>query len=144
MKIQWNQIRRWGKETAKKFHISSEDDVMRTLNSSDVVTDIILVYITCESKEQAEDIGRHLLKKRLAGCVNIIPSMHSLYFWPPKKNRIEEADEVILLSKTTEKQYKELEKEVLNVHSYSNPVIFALPITHMSEKYAAWLTGELK
>lgn len=104
---------------------------------------MILVYITCESLEQAEDIGRHLLKNRLVGCVNIVPGMHSLYLWPPKKNRVEEADEIILLCKSTEKHYKEIEKEVLNIHSYDNPVIFAMPITHMSKRYAAWLTGEL-
>lgn len=104
---------------------------------------MILVYITCESREQAEDIGRHLLKKRFAGCINIIPGMHSLYFWPPGKNYIEESDEVILLCKTIERHYKEIEKEVLKVHSYRNPAIFALPILHMSKKYTAWLTGEL-
>lgn len=108
------------------------------------MNNFILVYITCESREQAEDIGRHLLKKRLVGCVNIIPNMHSMYFWPPGKNRIEEADEVILLCKTTEKHYKEIEKEVLKIHSYDNPALFALPITHMSQKYSDWLTEELK
>jgi len=105
---------------------------------------MILVYITCESREQAEDIGRHLLKKRLAGCINIIPSMHSLYFWPPGKDYIEESDETILLCKTIEKYYKEVEKEVLKIHSYSNPAIFAISILHMSQKYAAWFMGELK
>lgn len=105
---------------------------------------MVLVYITCESREQAEDIGRHLLKNRLVGCINIIPGMRSLYFWPPGKNYIEESDEVILLCKTIEKHYKEIEKEVLKVHSYSNPAIFALPITHMSKKYTDWLTGELQ
>lgn len=104
---------------------------------------MILVYITCESKEQAEDIGRHLLKKRLAGCTNIIPGMRSAYLWPPGKNYLEEADEVILLCKTLEKNYKAIEKEVLKLHTYSNPAIFALPITHMSKKYAAWLMGEI-
>lgn len=103
----------------------------------------ILVYITCESKTQAEDIGRHLLKKRFAGCINIIPSIHSLYFWPPGKDYIEESDEVILLCKTIEKHYKEIEKEVLMIHSYSNPAIFAIPILHVSKKYAVWLTREL-
>ena len=104
---------------------------------------MILVYITCESREQAEDIGRHLLKKRLAGCINIIPGMHSLYFWPPGKDYIEETDEVILLCKTIEKHYEAIEKEVLKIHSYENPAIFALPITHMSKKYTDWLTSEL-
>lgn len=105
---------------------------------------MILVYITCESREQGEDIGRQLLKKRLVGCINIIPGMHSLYLWPPGKDYIEETNETILLCKTIEKHYKQIEKEVLKIHSYSNPAIFALPITHMSKKYAGWLTGELK
>ena len=104
---------------------------------------MILVYITCESKEQAEDIGRHLLKKHLVGCVNIVPGMHSMYLWPPRKNQIEEADEVILLCKTIEKHYKKIEKEVLAMHSYENPAFFAIPVIHMSKKYADWLTKEL-
>ncbi len=108
------------------------------------MNNFIVVYITCESKTQAEDIGRHLLKKRLAGCINIIPAMHSQYFWPPRKDYIEESDEVILLCKTIEKHYKAIEKEVLKIHSYSNPAIFAIPILHMSQKYADWLTSELK
>lgn len=105
---------------------------------------MILIYITCQSREQAEDIGRQLLKKQIVGCVNIIPGMHSLYFWPPGKDYIEESDEVILLCKTIERYYKPIEKEVLKIHSYSNPAIFALPILHMSKKYADWLTGELR
>lgn len=105
---------------------------------------MILVYITCESKEQAEDIGRQLLKKRLVGCTNIIPGMRSAYLWPPGKEYIEEADEVILLCKTIDKNYAAIEKEVLKLHTYSNPAIFALPILHMSKKYADWLTSELK
>ncbi|MBI5620693.1 divalent-cation tolerance protein CutA [Candidatus Gottesmanbacteria bacterium] len=143
MKTQWNKIRRWGKETAKKFRISSEKDVERILESDGITSIMILVFITCESTEQAEDIGRKLLKKRLAGCVNIIPGMRSLYFWPPGKKYIEEADEVILLCKTIERHYKAIEIEVLKLHSYSNPAIFALPITHMSKKYADWMTSEL-
>ena len=106
------------------------------------MNNFIAVYITCESKEQVEDMGRVLLKKRLAGCVNIIPGMHSAYLWPPGKDYVEEADEVILLCKTTEKHYGAIEKEVLTLHTYSNPAIFALPITHMSKKYADWLLHE--
>ena len=103
----------------------------------------VLIYITCGSREQAEDIGRHLLKERLVGCINIIPGMRSAYLWPPGKNYVEEADEVVLLCKTIEKHYEAIEKEILKLHTYSNPAIFALPITHMSKKYADWLMGEL-
>lgn len=34
MEKQWNQIRRWGEETARKFSITSEDDIARILDSS--------------------------------------------------------------------------------------------------------------
>ncbi len=60
---------------------------------------MILVYITCEDRDEAEKIGNALLKKRLVACVNIIDCAHSMYFWPPQKNRIEEASEAILLCK---------------------------------------------
>lgn len=107
------------------------------------MTPMILVYITCESREQAEDIGRHLLKKRLVACVNIIDSAHSMYLWPPGKNKIEKATETILLCKTLESNWIALEKEVLKLHTYSNPMIYAIPVTHVTKKYYDWLTNEL-
>ena len=112
---------------------------------------MILVYITCEDKIEAEKIGKHLLKKRLVACVNIIDSAHSMYFWPPSlpagrqgKNRIEEASEAILLCKTLESKWNALEKHVLKLHSYSNPMIYAIPISCVTKKYYNWLTSELK
>lgn len=104
---------------------------------------MILVYITCEDKEEAEKIGTALLKKRLVACVNIIDQAHSMYFWPPGKNRIEEATEAILLCKTLESKWIALEKEVLKLHSYSNPMIYAIPVVHVTKKYYDWLTSEL-
>lgn len=107
------------------------------------MNNMIFVSITCSDKEEAEKIGRMLLKKRLVACVNILNGIHSLYFWPPEKNRIEEASETILLCHTLSSKYKEIEKETLAIHSYKNPTIYALPIIHMSQKYADWLTGEV-
>ena len=105
---------------------------------------MLLIYITCKNRGEAEDIGRSLLKKRLVACVNIVDNMHSMYLWPPKKGTIEEADEVILLCKTLESKWKALEREVLRLHSYSNPEIAAIPLTHVTKRYADWLAGELK
>ena len=34
MEKQWKQLRSWGEETAKKFHITSEDDIARILDAS--------------------------------------------------------------------------------------------------------------
>lgn len=104
---------------------------------------LLLIYITCKDRSEAEDIGRALLKKRLVACVNIIPGMHSMYLWPPKKGTIEEAEEVILLCKTIESKWVALEQEVLKLHSYSTPEIAAIPLTHVTKNYSDWLAGEL-
>lgn len=105
---------------------------------------LITIYITCEDLEEAEKIARHLLKKRLVACVNIVDTVHSRYLWPPGKNRIEEAKESVLLCHTLESKYKEIEKEVLKIHSYSNPALYAIPIIHVSKKYHDWMVGELQ
>ncbi len=107
------------------------------------MTDLLLVYITCESVEQAKTIGKHLMEKRLCACVNIFPDMQPMFFWPPKENNIDESKEVVLIAKTTEDKYQELENEVHNVHSYDVPCVIAIPTAHVSKKYYDWLISEL-
>lgn len=41
------------------------------------------------------------------------------------------------------KHYKTIEKEVLKIHSYDNPALFALSIAHVSQKYVSWLMDEI-
>lgn len=104
----------------------------------------ILVFIDCQDKDEAEDISRMLLAKRLVACVNILTNpVHSLYFWPPKGKFIEEAQEIILLAKTFDEKWGDIEKAVSKVHSYDTPGILAIPLSHVSKKYLAWIKKEL-
>lgn len=107
------------------------------------MTDLLLVYITCESTEQAKKIGVHLMKKRLCACINIFPKMQSVFFWPPKTKTIEESKETVLIVKTIEDKYEKLEEEVQKVHSYEVPCIIAIPTKSVSKKYYDWLIEEL-
>jgi periplasmic divalent cation tolerance protein len=106
------------------------------------MTDMLMVYITCESVEQAKKIGKHLLKKRVCACVNIFPEMHPMFFWPPKSGIIDESKEVVLIVKTIESRFKSLEKEVKAIHPDDIPCIIALPVSHVSKNYYDWLVGE--
>lgn len=108
------------------------------------MTNMILVYITCEDVEQAKKIGKHLLDKRLCVCINIFPNMQSACFWPPKSDKIEEANEVVLIAKTLESKYQDLEDEVHKIHTYEIPCVFAIPVTHVAKKYYDWINGELE
>lgn len=107
------------------------------------MTDMLLVYITCDSVNQAKSIAKHLMDKKLCACVNIFPEMQPMFFWPPKSGKIDESKEVVLIAKTIESKYKKLESEVAEVHSYDVPCIFAIPVKHVAESYYEWLVGEM-
>ena len=107
------------------------------------MSDLLLVYITCDSVEEAKNIGKHLMNKKLCACVNIFPEMHPMFFWPPKSAVIDESKEVVLIAKTLEIKYKLLEDEVYKVHSYDVPCIIAIPVKYVGKKYYDWIKGEL-
>ena len=73
----------------------------------------IAVLITAGSKKEAGAIARELVKKKLAACVNIIPSVNSIYTW---KGRIEESRECLLIAKTRESLFPRVEKAVKGLH----------------------------
>jgi len=108
------------------------------------MTDMILVYITCESVAEAKKIGRHLMEKRLCACVNIFPDMQPMFFWPPKSGKIDESKEVVLIVKTLNEKFEEVEKEVVKTHSSDTPCIFSIKVDKVSQKYFDWLKGELE
>lgn len=108
------------------------------------MTDMILVYITCESVKQAKEIGKHLMDKKLCACVNIFPQMQPMFFWPPKSGKIDESKEVVLIAKTVDKKYKAVEKEVHKIHSYDVPCVFAISVKYVAKKYYDWLVGEME
>lgn len=42
---------------------------------------ILIVMTTVGTQEQALDIANHLVDKRLAACVNIVPGVRSIFRW---------------------------------------------------------------
>lgn len=74
----------------------------------------------------------------------VIPKVYSAYFWPPKKNRIEKTEETILVVKTFEKKFLEVEREVRRLHSYSVPFIAGVRALKVNKSYLNWLRWEIK
>ena len=96
----------------------------------------IVVFITAPNEDEASKIGRALVESRLAGCVNIIRNIRSIYSW---QGKIEDEPEVLMVVKTQKILFEELSKKVKELHSYSVPEIIALPIIEGSEDYIKWL-----
>ena len=57
----------------------------------------VFVYTTYPSLVEAERIGKAVLERRLAACVNILPGMISHYWW---QGAIERGEEVVMIIKT--------------------------------------------
>ena len=68
-----------------------------------------LIYVVCENTEQAKNIAKNLLQKKLCACVNIIDKMQSMVFWPADSEEIQEADETILLLKTIKENFSDMD-----------------------------------
>lgn len=104
---------------------------------------MLLGLISCDDRAEADMIGRHLLKHKLAACMQVLDGVESSFLWPPGKSTIDYANEALLLVKTLESKWSALEKEVIKKHSYKNPEILALPVSHVSKNYLEWLESEL-
>ena len=96
----------------------------------------IVVLMTAASGEEAARLADMLVAARLAACVQILPEMESVYRW---QGKVERQAEVLLIAKTVQSKFSELEREVRALHSYDTPEIVALPIVAGSEAYLRWL-----
>lgn len=96
----------------------------------------IVVFITVPNDEEAIKISRTLVEEKLAGCVNILKGIRSIYSW---KGTIEDDQEVFLILKTRSHLFDKLMERVKELHSYTVPEIIALPIIRGSEDYLKWL-----
>ena len=96
----------------------------------------IVVLVTAPTGDLAARIAEALVMERLAPCVNIIPKIHSVYWWEERVNHDEEA---LLIIKTTAGMYGQLEERVKQLHTYSTPEIIGIRIEMGSEQYLNWL-----
>ena len=87
----------------------------------------------------ATQIAEKLVERQLAACVNILAPCQSVYRW---QGKVECAQEVPLLIKTTRERYPALEAAILAIHPYEVPEIIALPIETGLPAYLAWLSAE--
>jgi periplasmic divalent cation tolerance protein len=96
-----------------------------------------VVLVTCATLEEARKIARTVVEKHLAACVNIVThAVESFYTW---EGKIEDSSEYLLMMKTSAERLSELQKEVLELHSYDTPEFLVLPIVGGSEAYLKWV-----
>lgn len=103
------------------------------------MNDIIFLYITNSTRNNAEKIATWLLEKRLVACANITP-ITSMYRW---EGKIVSEGEVVLLLKTIPSLVQAVTDEVSSIHPYTVPCIVAIP-AQANESYFSWVCKEVE
>ena len=99
-----------------------------------------VVLSTAGSQEEADRIAGVLLENRAASCVQMTPIV-SLYHW---QGKIERANEIRLVIKTTDALYPRVESLIRENHSYEVPQIVKLHISAGLPEYLDWISEETK
>jgi len=105
------------------------------------MTDKILVLTTAASKDEARRIGRTLVERLLAACVNVIPQVGTIYRW---EGEIEEAEEWLLIIKTTATAFERVRDAINELHSYDVPECISVAIENGSMAYLNWVGESVK
>ena len=103
------------------------------------MTAIVFLYGTAPNDEIAAKIGDTLVRERLAACVNILAPARSIYEW---EGKIETANEVPFLVKTTRARASAARDRILALHPFDCPCIAAFPISDegSSVAFLDWVT----
>lgn len=99
----------------------------------------LLVLTQMPDVAAARALAGVLVEARLAACVNILAPCRSVYRW---QGKIEEAEEIPLLIKTTTERYAALEAAIRQHHPYELPEIIAVPPERGLPDYFGWVAAE--
>jgi periplasmic divalent cation tolerance protein len=104
-------------------------------------TDPVLIYTTFETVEDAKKVGRMLVESGLAACVNVIPSMTSIYQW---QGEIQEAGEVVMVIKTRKGCQTQVLRRAKDLHPYDTPALLVINPSEVDKDFAAWIAEQTK
>jgi periplasmic divalent cation tolerance protein len=99
------------------------------------------IVISTSTIEEAPVLAHMLVEKRLAACVNILPGAMSVFRW---KGKIEEANEAMLVIKTTEENVLLVEEALQSLHSYELPEFLVFNVEGVSDAYLQWIQASVR
>jgi periplasmic divalent cation tolerance protein len=100
---------------------------------------VLLAYSTCPDEASADLIARTLVNERLAACVNRLSGVHSTYRW---HGHVEQAEEVLLLIKTTADRLDAMTARLRSLHPYELPELVAVEVRAGLPAYLDWVSAE--
>ncbi len=107
---------------------------------SSEANEIRAVYLTFPDQGSALAVARQLVQRRLAACVNVMPTGTSVYRW---QGEVAEEPEVVAVVKTVAAKVDDLIAAVRELHPYELPCVVSYPAEGGSAEYIEWVRGEV-
>ncbi len=101
---------------------------------------VILALSTAGSAKEAERIGRALVERKLAACVNVVPGVRSIYRW---QGEVCAGEESLLVIKTTAQRWEALSSALRELHSYDVPELVRLELDGGAADYLEWVVASV-
>ena len=102
---------------------------------------IYFIYVTFGNVKEAKKIGSLLVNKKLAACMNILPSILSIYIW---NNKIQNDKECSMIVKTSKSRVRKAIQFIVKHHSYDCPAVSAFPIELSHKNFQKWITEQTR
>lgn len=96
------------------------------------MTEMLMVFTTFASEEDAARVVRTLVEERLIACGNLLPRARSLYRW---QGEVADQSEVVVLMKTRKQDWTALLSRLHELHPYETPECIAVRIAAGAPKY---------
>jgi len=96
----------------------------------------VVGFVTCGSRSEARQLAQAVLTKKLAACVNIVAGVESHFWW---QGKLDQANEWLLVIKTTGARTKAVTQLIRAQHSYAVPEIIFTPIVTGERNYLKWI-----
>lgn len=102
-------------------------------------TDAVVVLTTVASEEEAVQLVRGLLERRLIACGTLFPGARSLYRW---QGKLADEREIVVMLKTRSARLESIKGAFADLHPYKVPELLAMPVSAGLDKYLEWINGE--
>ena len=97
---------------------------------------IVFLYVTHPDASAAMVLGRSLVERELAACVNVLAGMSTVYRW---QGNIEEGQEAVMIVKTRADRESDARAAIIGAHPYDCPCIVTIPIAGGHAAYLDWV-----
>lgn len=88
----------------------------------------------------AHELARAVVDAQLCACVNVLPGVRSYFRW---QGRVDVADELLLVAKTTAAAAPALRARLAALHPYDVPEVLELDVAAGLPAYLQWLAGSV-